>query len=411
MLLRRLFSRKPKNNSRTPDDTAIPGDKDIDGVDSSFADGDDVNPLMKTLGDDYYLAGQWTLMWRKFKRHRLARVSLVVLGTFYLIAIFAGFFSVQGLRNYDSQYTNAPPTRIRIIHHEDGLRLPFVYGLTFERDPETLRRRYVADESVAYRVRFFTRGEPYRFWGLFETNIRFFGVDDPGSIFLLGTDSLGRDLFSRMVHGARISLSIGMVGVIISLVVGTIMGAISGYFGGTVDTIIQRIIEVLRSFPEIPLWMGLSAALPANMPIVQTYFLITIILSFIGWTGLARVVRGKFISMREEDYIMAAKVSGASDARVIRKHMIPGFMSYLLVEVTLAVPRMILAETSLSFLGLGLRSPATSWGVLLQEAQSIQSISLYPWLLVPVIPVIVTVLAFNFAGDGLRDAADPYHEG
>jgi peptide/nickel transport system permease protein len=362
-------------------------------------------------GEDYYLAGQWTLMWRKFRRHRIARLSLLVLGIFYFIAIFADFFSVQGLRGYDSRFTNAPPTRIHIWHPEDGLTTPFVYGLVFERDPETMRRRYVADESVRYQINFFTRGETYRFWGLFEMDFRLFGVDEPGRIFLLGTDSMGRDLFSRIVHGARISLSIGMVGVFISLVVGTIMGSISGYFGGVIDTVIQRLIEVLRSFPEIPLWMGLSAALPPNMPLVRTYFLITIILSFIGWTGLARVVRGKFISMREEDYIMAAKVSGASDARIIRRHMIPGFMSYLLVEITLAVPRMILAETSLSFLGLGLRSPVTSWGVLLQEAQSIQAISLYPWLLVPVIPVIITVLAFNFAGDGLRDAADPYHEG
>lgn len=369
------------------------------------------DPFTKTLGDDYYIAGQWTLMWRKFRHHRLARVSIVVLGFFYFLAIFAGFFSTQGLQSYDSSYTNAPPTPIRFFHPEDGFRLrPFVHGLSFERNPETLRREYVEDESVSYPVKFFTRGEVYRLLGLFVTDIHFYGVDDPGRIFLLGTDSMGRDLMSRIILGARISLSIGMVGVAISLVVGTIMGAISGYFGGLPDTIIQRLIEVLRSFPEIPLWMGLSAALPPNMPLVQTYFLITIILSFIGWTGLARVVRGKFISMREEDFIMAAKVSGASDARIIRKHMVPGFLSYLLVEVTLAVPRMILAETSLSFLGLGLRSPVTSWGVLLQEAQSIQSISLYPWLLAPVIPVIVTVLAFNFAGDGLRDAADPYHE-
>jgi len=363
------------------------------------------------LEDDYYLAGQWTLMWRKFRRHRVAKFSLWVLGLFYFLAIFADVFAVQGLTSYDSRYTNAPPTRIHIYSPEKGITRPFVYGLVFERNPETLRRRYVADTTTTYPIKFFTQGERYRFWGLFETEFKLYGVDDPGRLFILGTDGMGRDLFSRLLHGARISLSIGMLGVLISLIVGTVMGSISGYFGGIIDTVIQRIIEVLRSFPEIPLWMGLSAALPPNMPLVQTYFLITIILSFIGWTGLARVVRGKFISLREEDYIMAAKVCGASDTRIIRKHMIPGFMSYLLVEVTLAVPRMILAETSLSFLGLGLRSPVTSWGVLLQEAQSIQAISLYPWLLTPVIPVIITVLAFNFAGDGLRDAADPYHEG
>jgi peptide/nickel transport system permease protein len=244
--------------------------------------------------------------------------------------------------------------------------------------------------------------------GVIPGDVHLYGADGDGQVFLLGTDSLGRDMVSRLIHGARISLSIGLVGVAISLIVGTIIGAISGYFGGVVDTVIQRLVEVLRSFPEIPLWMALSAALPPNMPLVQTYFLITVILSLIGWTGLARVVRGKFMATREEDYIMAAQVAGAKDSRIIRKHLVPSFMSYLLVEITLSIPRMILAETSLSFLGLGLRSPVTSWGVLLQEAQSIRAVSLHPWLLIPVIPVIVTVLAFNFVGDGLRDAADPY---
>ena len=365
--------------------------------------------LHEELGDDYYLASQWTLMWRKFRKHRLAKASLVVLGVFYFIGIFAEFFAVQGLRNYDSRFVYAPPMGVHFVHPAHGFSLrPFVYGLKQERDPETLRLRYVPDTSVTYRVRFFTRGEPYRLWGVIPWDVHLYGAEGEGQIFLLGTDSLGRDLVSRLIHGARISLSIGLVGVAISLVVGTIMGSISGFFGGLADTIIQRIVEVLRSFPEIPLWMALSAALPPDMPLVRTYFLITVILSLVGWTGLARVVRGKFISMREEDFVMAAQVSGATDARIIRTHMIPGFISYLLVEVSLAIPRMILAETSLSFLGLGLRSPVTSWGVLLQEAQSVRTVSLHPWLLIPVIPVIITVLAFNFVGDGLRDAADPY---
>lgn len=366
--------------------------------------------LHEELGDDYYLASQWQLMWRKFRKHRLAKVSLVVLGILYFIGLFSEFFAVQGLRDYDSRYTYVRPMPVRFVHPERGFSpfQPFVYGLEQVRDPETLRRTYVEDTSVTYRVRLFTRGQPYKLWGLIPGDIHFYGADGEGEVFLLGTDSLGRDMVSRLVHGARISLSIGLVGVMISLFVGTIMGAISGYFGGIVDTLIQRLVEVLRSFPEIPLWMALSAALPANMPLIQTYLLITIILSFIGWTGLARVVRGKFISMREDDYIMAAQVTGATDARIIRRHMVPGFISYLLVEITLSIPRMILAETSLSFLGLGLRSPVTSWGVLLQEAQSVRTVSLYPWLLIPVIPVIITVLAFNFVGDGLRDAADPY---
>ena len=366
--------------------------------------------LQRELSEEYYLAGQWQLMWRKFRKHRLARVSLVVLGAFYLLGIFAEFFAVQGLRSYDSRYKYVPPTPIRFVHPERGFAplQPFVYGITQERDPVTRRLQYVEDRSVTYRVRFFTRGEPYIMWGVIPGDVHLYGADGDGQVFLLGTDSLGRDMVSRLIHGARISLSIGLVGVAISLIVGTIIGAISGYFGGVVDTVIQRLVEVLRSFPEIPLWMALSAALPPNMPLVQTYFLITVILSLIGWTGLARVVRGKFMATREEDYIMAAQVAGAKDSRIIRKHLVPSFMSYLLVEITLSIPRMILAETSLSFLGLGLRSPVTSWGVLLQEAQSIRAVSLHPWLLIPVIPVIVTVLAFNFVGDGLRDAADPY---
>ena len=359
--------------------------------------------------DSYYFASQWQLMGRKFKRHKLARVSLIILGILYLGVIFSGFIAPQQLTSYDGKYTNCPPTKIHVIDAEGKFHLrPFVYRIKMERDFETMRRVYLEDESKRFPLKFFHKGLEYKFWGLFDTDIHLFGVDDPGRIFLFGTDSMGRDLFSRIIIGSRISLTIGFVGTIIALFLGIIIGGISGYFGGVIDTIIQRIIEVVKSFPAIPLWMGLSAAIPPQIPVVQVYFYISIILSFIGWTSLARVVRSKFISMREEDYVMAASIAGCSTFRIIRTHLVPGFLSYLIVSVTLGLPGMIIAETSLSFIGLGIRSPATSWGVLLQEAQQIQNVVMYPWLLIPLLFVVVTVLAFNFLGDGLRDAADPY---
>jgi len=359
--------------------------------------------------DQYYMASQWELMGRKFKKHRMAKISLIVLGIFYLGAAFAGFIAPQGLTSYDQDYTNCPPTRVHMIDAEGKFHLrPFVYKVELTRDKKTFRRIYTEKTDKTYPIRLFTRGTPYKFIGLFPTEIHLFGVDEPARIFLMGTDSMGRDLFSRIVLGSRISLSIGFVGVLISLVLGVIIGGISGYFGGILDTLIQRLIEILRSFPTIPLWMALSAAIPPEIPVVRMYFLVTIILSFIGWTGLARVVRGQFLSLRQEDYIMAAKVCGCSDARIIATHMVPGLLSYIIVNMTLSIPVMIIAETSLSFLGLGIRSPATSWGVLLQEAQQIQNVALYPWLLLPLLFVVITVLCFNFLGDGLRDAADPY---
>ncbi|ENH96871.1 binding-protein-dependent transport system inner membrane protein [Gracilibacillus halophilus YIM-C55.5] len=357
---------------------------------------------------DYY-ASQWSLMWKKLKKHRLARFSLLCLIVFYIIVLFANFIAPQDATEYDSDYANAPPMQLHFFDEEGNFHLrPFVYGIESTRHPETYRKVFVEDREVKYPVQFFTEGSEYKFLGLFPTNIHLFGVEDPGEIFILGTDGMGRDLFSRIVLGSQVSLSIPLVGVAISLIIGLIIGGISGYFGGWTDAIIQRIIEIFRSFPTLPLWMALSAAIPAGIEVVKMYFYIVIIISFIEWTGLARVVRGQFMSLKKEEFVLAAKIAGVSTGKIIRKHLMPGIMSYLVVSITLAIPGMILAETAMSFLGLGIRSPATSWGVLLQEAQQIENVALYPWKLIPLFFVIFSVLCFNFFGDGLRDASDPY---
>ncbi len=358
--------------------------------------------------DAYYAASQWHLMWRKLKKHKLAQISIAILGILYIQALLGQFIAPQGLTSYSSKYKDCPPTRVHLFDTDGRFIGPFVYGVTSERDPETLRKIFVEDTDAIYPIRLFAEGESYRFLGLFETNRHLFGVEEEGALFIFGTDSMGRDIFSRIVLGSRVSLTIPLAGVTLSFLLGLVIGSISGYFGGLTDTIIQRIIEIIRSFPTLPLWMALSAAIPARVPVVQMYLMITIILSMISWTGLARVVRSKFISLREEDYVMAARIGGVGDRKIITSHLIPSFISYLIVDMTLGIPSMIIGETSMSFLGLGIRSPATSWGVLLQEAQEIQNVALYSWRLIPLVYVIVAVLAFNFLGDGLRDAADPY---
>ena len=361
-----------------------------------------------TTKERYYIASQWQLMWRKFKKHKLAIVSMIVLIIFYLLAIFCDFFAPYNNEIYYHECRYSPPQRIRFFD-ENGFHFrPFVYGLKGKRDPVTFRMKFEVDKSQKYPIYFFVRGEKYKLWSLFKTDIHFFGVKEPGVIFLFGSDKYGRDLFSRTLYGTRISLSIGLVGVAISFILGIILGGISGFYGGAVDMIIQRLTEFLMSIPTIPLWMALSAALPPDWPVIRVYFGITIILSILSWTGLARVVRGKILELREEDFVMAAKISGAREKRIISRHLIPAFFSYLIVHLTLAIPNMILGETALSFLGLGIRAPAVSWGTLLKDAQNITSISIYPWLLIPGIFVVIVILSFNFVGDGLRDAADPY---
>jgi len=356
-----------------------------------------------------FVASQWQLTWWKFRKHKLALVSAVIIIVLYTIALFADVIAPYNTEKVNPRLTYLPPQSVYFFAPDGGLSAPFVYGYTLKRDPVSLRATFARDESQRYPLRLFVAGEPYKFWGLFPARTHLFGTDDPKqTVHLMGTDRLGRDMLSRTVHGARVSLSIGLVGVLLSLVLGVALGGISGYYGGVIDDLIQRMIEFLRSIPAIPLWLGLSAALPRDMSPLRVYFSITVILSLIGWTALARVVRGRFLALREEDFVMAAQVAGASQARVIFRHMVPAFMSHIIASLTLAIPATILAETALSFLGLGLRSPVNSWGVLLQEAQNIRSLATAPWLLLPAILVIITVLAFNFFGDGLRDAADPY---
>ena len=356
-----------------------------------------------------FIASQWQIMYRKLRRHRLAMVGLTVLAAFYFLALFCEFFAVADPYKRHSQYLYAPPQRIRFVDHEGTFHLrPFVYAYERHINPKSLLMTYTDDTSRRYPLQLFARTDPYKLWGLFESDLHLLGVPEDGVLLLLGTDRLGRDFFSRIMYGLRISVSIGLVGVAITFVLGCIMGGISGYFGGTADVVVQRIIEFLMAIPTIPFWMALSAALPQFWPALRVYFFITLILSVISWTGLARVVRGKLISTREEDFVMAAVIAGASADAVIARHLLPSFLSYIIVNLTLSIPGMILGETALSFLGLGLRPPVISLGVLLKEAQDLNIIALYPWLLLPGLFVIVFVISFNFMGDGLRDAADPY---
>jgi len=355
-----------------------------------------------------YMESQWQLMIRKFKKHKLANVGMVILFVFYTAAIFCEFFSPHDMtkRNTDAIY--APPTRIHFVDSEGRFRGPFVYGRKMEEDPETWNKIYVEDTSEIHPLKLFVKGDPYLLLGFIPSDIHFLSTEQNDTFYLFGTDYTGRDLFSRILNGMRISLSVGLVGVAFTFVLGCTIGGISGFYGGAADIVIQRVIEFLMSMPTIPLWMALAAAFPKTWTSLQTYFAITIILSLVGWCGLARVVRGKILELREEDFIMAARVAGANDAYLIRRHLLPSFASYLIVNVTLAIPGMILGETSLSFLGIGLCAPTVSLGTLLSDAQNVSTLALYPWLMVPGLFVITIVLAFNFVGDGLRDAADPY---
>ena len=381
----------------------------------------------KTKSDEsYYMASQWTLMWRKLQKHKLARFSLVILAILYIGALFADFFAPYGLEEFSSLYKDTAPTKVYWKDENGDFCRPYVYKLEKKNVMErvdgkiSMRTEITEDTSTKYYIDLFVEGVEYNLLGI-KTNIHLYGlVDADGNpardangkalarIHIFGGDSTGACIFSRVLFGGRVSLTIPFVSAAISFVLGILLGGISGYFGGFVDNAIQRVIEVLSAIPSIPLWMALSAAIPPDIPVASMYLYITIILSFIGWTGLARVVRGKFISLRKEDYVTAARLAGVSDLKIITKHLVPGFLSYLIVSLTLGIPGSILGETSMSYLGLGMKAPATSWGVLLKETEDLISVAQCPWKMIPLIFVVVTVLAFNFLGDGLRDAADPY---
>jgi peptide/nickel transport system permease protein len=354
-----------------------------------------------------YLASQWQLMWWKLKRHRLAVVSGLVLLCMYVSILFVEIISPYNLHTSNDDAIYAPPQRVRLFHEGEWVG-PFVYDRSVELNMDTFLSEYTEDTSEPKPLRFFCAGDAYKFWGLVEGNFHLVCPPENSDMYLLGTDRLGRDMFSRIMYGARISLTIGLIGIAISFAFGILLGGLAGYYGGWVDFIVQRTIEVIRSFPELPLWMALSAILPVNWSPLLVFFGITVILAMLDWTGLARAVRSKLLALREEDYCTAAELMGAKPKRIITRHLLPGFSSHLIASASLSVPSMILGETALSFLGLGLRPPITSGGVLLNEAQDINVVALYPWLILPVVNVIIVILAFNFFGDGLRDAADPY---
>ncbi len=355
----------------------------------------------------YYMAPQWRLVWWKFKRHRLAVISGLILLTFYLSILVTEFLAPYNLHSRNIDFIFAPPQRLHLFH-EGSFVGPFVYGFDYKLNMENLRREYTPNPDKVQPLRFFCLGDAYKFWGQVEGRLHLVCPAEGGTAFLLGTDRLGRDMLSRVLYGTRISLTVGLIGISISFLLGITMGGLAGYYGGWVDNVVQRIIEVIRSFPEIPLWLALSASLPVTWSPLLVYFGITIILGMLDWPGLARAVRSKLLALREEDFATAAQLMGASPGRIIGRHLLPSFASHLIASATLSIPGMILGETALSFLGLGLRAPITSWGVLLSDAQNINVVALYPWLMLPVVPVIIVVLAFNFLGDGLRDAADPY---
>jgi peptide/nickel transport system permease protein len=349
------------------------------------------------------------LMWMRFRKNKPAVIGGIFLAIMYLTMIFSGFVAPYGVRQTHQKYPGAAPNKVRFIDIQGNFHIqPFVYGYLRKVDPKTFKPTFSEDPSVAYQVKLFVKGEEYDILGVFKSDIHLFGVDDPGRVFLLGTDIAGRDLFTRILYGSRVSLTVGLAGVILSLVIGTILGVMAGFYGGLFDMVLQRIVEVLQSFPQVPLWLALASAVPVNWDPIKVYFGITVVLSIVNWGGLARQVRGKVLSLREATYVTAAYYTNCSDWRIITRHLLPNTLSHVLVVATLSVPGMILGETALSFLGLGIRPPMVSWGVLMSDMQSLRVFLTQPWLITPAAFVVSVVIAYNFLGDGIRDAADPF---
>lgn len=381
--------------------TQLPDGRYVD--DAPYNDDVDLSALERSDMD----APNWVLVWRKFKRHKLGLISGIFLLICYLILPVAGFIVPYTPNERSADYLYAPPQSIN-LWHEGQFVGPYVYPITATADLVNYRWTYETDETTPMRLEYFCEGAQYNLFGFVPSDTHLFCAPDGATVFLWGSDRLGRDVFSRILYGAQLSLTVGLIGITVSFVLGIFFGSIAGYFGGKTDWIINRMIEILRSLPELPLWLALSAAVPSNWSPVSVFFIISIILGILDWPGLARAVRSKFLSLREEEYVRAAEMMGAKPGRVIRRHLLPNFMSHLIASATLSIPAMILGETALSFLGLGLRAPAVSWGVMLNDAQNLASIEIYPWTAIPMLPIIFVVLAFNFLGDGLRASLDPY---